>query len=388
VSWVESNLGESCELYQPQTITTKDLIEDGKYLVYGANGVIGKYDKYNHEEPQLLVTCRGATCGSVNISSPFSWINGNAMVVKPKHKEISVRYLEYFFRGAVDLTKAITGAAQPQITRQSLSPIGFKYPQLITQQKIVAKLDAIFAEIDKATAAAEANAKNAEALFQSYLTEIFERGGDGWVEASLQELLDKKWIISHLDGNHGSDYPRKEEFINSGIPYISANCLDGDLLNMDRCKYLSKERASSLRKGLAKNEDVLFAHNATVGPVAILQTKEKVVILGTSLTYYRCDKQYIEPEYLANYMRSAKFKNQYLLIMRQSTRNQIPITKQREFFHIIPPLKVQRELLGKFNVLLEMKFKYESSLINKIKSLSALKNSILQQAFNGELVKD
>ena len=187
MSWKTVALGDVCELYQPQTITTKDLINDGKYPVYGANGVIGRYDKYNHEESQLLVTCRGATCGSVNISEPFSWINGNAMVVKPKIQEIDVRFIEYFFRGAVDLTKAITGAAQPQITRQSLSPIAFRFPPLSIQQKIVSKLDAIFAEIDKATAAAEANAKNAEALFQSYLKEAY-KSDKNWKTVTLGEV--------------------------------------------------------------------------------------------------------------------------------------------------------------------------------------------------------
>ena len=82
--WVEKSLGETCEMYQPKTIGTKDLGPDGPYPVFGANGVIGRYDKFNHEEPQLLVTCRGATCGSVNISEPNSWITGNAMVVRPE----------------------------------------------------------------------------------------------------------------------------------------------------------------------------------------------------------------------------------------------------------------------------------------------------------------
>ena len=36
------------------------MIIDGEFPVFGANGVIGKYDKYNHEDAQLLVTCRGA----------------------------------------------------------------------------------------------------------------------------------------------------------------------------------------------------------------------------------------------------------------------------------------------------------------------------------------
>ena len=171
--WIENTLGKCFELYQPKTITTKDLIEDGKFQVYGANGVIGRYDKYNHEHPQLLVTCRGATCGAVNVSSPFSWINGNAMVVNSKTKDIDVRFVEYFFRGAVDLTKAITGAAQPQITRQSLSPIIFKYPSLKTQQEIVALLDSLSAEIVKSKNSYRIKAVELTTLKQSILKQAF-----------------------------------------------------------------------------------------------------------------------------------------------------------------------------------------------------------------------
>ena len=121
------------------------MVEDGAYLVFGANGVIGRYDKFNHEEPQLLITCRGATCGSVNISEPQSWITGNAMVVRPKNGFIQMRFLEYLFRGGLDISKAITGAAQPQITRTNLAPLEITYPVAVEeQQRIVGILDEAF----------------------------------------------------------------------------------------------------------------------------------------------------------------------------------------------------------------------------------------------------
>ena len=82
-NWTYKKLGEVCEIYQPQTISTEMLVPDGEYLVYGANGIIGRYDKYNHIESEVLLTCRGATCGSINVSVPYSWINGNAMVIHP-----------------------------------------------------------------------------------------------------------------------------------------------------------------------------------------------------------------------------------------------------------------------------------------------------------------
>ena len=137
--WVEKSLGETCEMYQPKTIGTKDLVPDGPYPVFGANGVIGRYDKFNHEEPQLLVTCRGATCGSVNISKPKSWITGNAMVVRPKDHALDLHFLEFVFRGGIDISAAITGAAQPQITRTNLSPLLIRYPKSVTEQTRLAE---------------------------------------------------------------------------------------------------------------------------------------------------------------------------------------------------------------------------------------------------------
>ena len=132
--WVEKTLGETCEMYQPKTIGTKDLVPDGAYPVFGANGVIGRYNKFNHEEPQLLITCRGATCGSVNISEPKSWVTGNAMVVRPLEHSLDLKFLEFVFRGGIDISKAITGAAQPQITRTNISPLLIRFPKSLDEQ--------------------------------------------------------------------------------------------------------------------------------------------------------------------------------------------------------------------------------------------------------------
>ena len=141
--WQKIFLGEVCNLYQPKTIATSCLDSNGKYLVYGANGVIGKYNEYNHKFPEVLITCRGATCGTINISKPFSWINGNAMVVHPKEENL----LDFAFLGkavsAIDYSKVITGAAQPQITRANLQKVQIVIPTLVEQQTIASELDAV-----------------------------------------------------------------------------------------------------------------------------------------------------------------------------------------------------------------------------------------------------
>lgn len=146
--WRELPLGSFCEMYQPQTIGRSDMVDAGPYPVYGANGVIGQYDRFNHAEPQLLVTCRGATCGSLNISAPNSWITGNAMVVRPKDGTLRIKLLMRIFEGAFDFPKVITGAAQPQITRQSFSPAKVKFPSNPEEQ---ARLEVKFDELQAST---------------------------------------------------------------------------------------------------------------------------------------------------------------------------------------------------------------------------------------------
>ena len=77
---MEKGLCEICNPKQWKTISSDMLTENG-YPVYGANGIIGYYTSYNHEEPTILITCRGATCGTLNICESFSYVNGNAMAL-------------------------------------------------------------------------------------------------------------------------------------------------------------------------------------------------------------------------------------------------------------------------------------------------------------------
>lgn len=302
--------------------------------------------------------------------------------------EISEEFL-FWFLSFFDWRKAAENDLKLKgmtLNKAKLRNLVVHYPQSLEEQRrIVCILDEAFAGIAAAKANCEANLRNARALFESYLHSVFSQRGDGWERVTLQTLLDRGWIEGHLDGNHGGDYPRKDEFIGDGVPYISAKCIDDDRLDISRAKHLSPSRAALLRKGLAKNNDVLFAHNATVGPVAILHTEEEKVVLGTSLTYYRCNPAHMLPEYLAQYMRSFEFKAQYLQVMRQSTRNQVPITKQREFFHVVPPLVEQKRLIGSLDGLFEEGKRLESIYQQKLDALEALKKSLLHDAFRGAL---
>jgi type I restriction enzyme, S subunit len=189
--WESFKLLDICEVYQPKTISKKQLIPDGEYNVYGANGIIGRFDKYNHENSEVLITCRGATCGKVNVSKPKSWINGNAMVVTPKTNSLIKSFISYYFQ-SINLSKIITGSAQPQITRTSLDILTIPLPLLPEQHRIVAKIEELFSEMDNAVE----NLRKAKARLKTYRQAVLDKLLNGKKTVSIEKILigiDQGW---------------------------------------------------------------------------------------------------------------------------------------------------------------------------------------------------
>lgn len=172
-TWETARFLDVCEAYQPRTISKAQMKPDGQFPVFGANGKIGFFDEFNHENPELLVTCRGATCGAVNVSEPFSWINGNAMVIKGKSDGYVLDFLKAYFSHGFDFSDVISGSAQPQITRQSLAKLQMPIVPIDEQQTLVRRIEAAFARIDRMVEDATRAAHLLDRLDQRLLAKAF-----------------------------------------------------------------------------------------------------------------------------------------------------------------------------------------------------------------------
>jgi len=181
--WTETTLGELCELYQPETISKAQMDDAAPYIVYGANGPVGRYSKFNHEEPEVVVTCRGATCGVVNMTPPNCWITGNAMVVKPRDSRATKGFLFWALQTSVDVQATISGSAQPQITRTGLEPSRILVPPLAEQKRIV-EIVSSMNDVIQLTEQSVADAKN---LRSGLLSDLLS--GAHEIQASYDSLL-------------------------------------------------------------------------------------------------------------------------------------------------------------------------------------------------------
>lgn len=374
--WRTETLADTCEMYQPKTISGKDMVEDGAYLVFGANGVIGRYDKFNHEEPQLLITCRGATCGSVNVSEPRSWITGNAMVVRSRNGAINRRFLEYLFRGGLDVSTAITGAAQPQITRTNLEPLEISYPDsLAEQQRIVGLLDEAFEGIATAKANAEKNLQNARALFESHLQSVFSQRGKGWVDRQLATLCHEITV-----GHVGS---MKTEYKPDGVPFLRSQNIRPFEVLMENAMFIDQKFHRLLKKSQLRPGDLAIVRTGYPGTAAVIPP-ELPNSNCSDLVIVRPSKE-VDPHFLAAFFNSAFGKQLVLGKIVGAAQKHFNITAAKEVMLHVPPLPEQHEIIKMVAALREETQRLASLYTRKLAALEALKKSLLHQAFSGEL---
>ena len=141
-SWEVGKLGDFVSIVYGKNLPTNKLIDQG-YPVYGGNGIIGYFNEYLYEEPQVLVSCRGAASGKINISTDNSFVTNNSLVLEINKKScITFEYLKYYCLN-YDFTPHVSGSAQPQITIEGLYDAEYLNPP----QKLIHKFSENVREI-------------------------------------------------------------------------------------------------------------------------------------------------------------------------------------------------------------------------------------------------
>ena len=143
--WEVKSIVNYFDIYQPETISNKEFNNSFKFKVYGGGGLIGRYTTYNHEDSEVIISCRGS-CGNIYFTSPRSWITGNAMVVHPLTMHLS-KYFIFEFLKRFGVEKYLTGSVQKQLTRENLSLMNIFVPDNNTLTKFNNLVKSLFDKI-------------------------------------------------------------------------------------------------------------------------------------------------------------------------------------------------------------------------------------------------
>lgn len=371
MNWKRVNLLDISSPKQWKNLPMTELTEEG-YLVYGANGVIGKYPEYTHEFPTLAITCRGATCGSLHITEPKSYINSNAMALDELSPSVHLKFLYYALqkRGFNDV---ISGSAQPQITREGLSKVFIDIPDLPDQIKIATVLS-------KAEAIIKQRKENIDLLDEFLKSTFLKMFGDA---VRNEKNWDKKKIgdVCKVTKLAGFEYTKYIKYQDEGeiIVVRGLNVKEGKI-KLHELKYIDKATSDFLiRSKLFKGDVVITYIGINIGDVAIVEEDNKYhlapnVAKITANSFYEINPTYLLHFLMYNRRLFAKYTT-------NTAKQALNMGNIREVEILIPDNKLQKQ----FELIAQKVDALKEQLKNGLSDLENLYGSLSQRAFKGEL---
>lgn len=259
-----------------------------------------------------------------------------------------------------------------------LKGLEIKYPDFAEQHRIVALLDEAFDGIATAKANAEKNLQNARALFESHLQAVFTERGEGWVETTLCDITGGVFTGPFGSLLHKSDY------VENGIPLVNPAHIMNNGIQPDYRKTVSTETARRLSSYVMQAGDIVIARRGEMGRCALVTDVEAGWLCGTGSFVIkpsnRCD-----PRYLVRLLRSEGCRRRLEEIAGGAVMPNLSNTALGNFAVSLPPIDRQLAVLDEIDSVAAETQRLESLYQRKLAALDELKQSLLHQAFSGQL---
>ncbi|CAJ1884719.1 hypothetical protein OPFLODJI_03569 [Aeromonas hydrophila] len=305
-------------------------------------------------------------------------IASSLVIVRPT-EQVLRGFLSAYFQSDICVNmieKYKNGAAQPNLSAGNLKKFLIPLPPLPEQQRIVAILDEAFEAIAAARANAEQNRQNARALFESYLQSVFSQRGDEWVEKSLEELgtiTSSKRIF-------------KSEYVSAGIPFYRTKEIkelaNGRTISTEL--FIAEERYKDIKSnfGVPKKGDILLTAIGTIGEVWVVDGSGDFYFKDGNVLWFK-NFTSILPTFLKYVLES--FVDSLNKMSHGSAYNALPIQRLKTHKICLPSMIEQEQIVKSLVTLRNETQHLESLYQRKIAALDELKQSLLQQAFSGQL---
>ncbi len=207
----------------------------------------------------------------------------------------------------------------------------------------------------------------------------FQNAGE-WIVTTVGGLIEGGILFPPKDGNHGNMHPKSSDYVANGIPFIMASDLNGGLIDIENCHFITKEQADTLQKGFAKEGDVLLSHKGTVGEVAVVRKiNTPFLMLTPQVTYYRVkDHKQLLNEFMAQLFVAETFQSNLLQVSGGGTRAYIGITEQAKLRMQLPKQITEQKRIASCLSSLDALITAETQ---KLEALKTHKKALMQQLF-------
>lgn len=394
--WVRliGNVNSCLDGYRKPINSSERAKRVGKVPYYGATGQVGWIDDYLTNEHLVLLGEDGAPFLDLLKDKAYiifgeAWVNNHAHILKSYFGEIGNVFLMHYLN-MVDYKDYVKGTTRLKLTQGSMQLMPFPLPPFSEQQRIVERIEELFAKLDEAKERLQEVAdsfavRKAAILHKAFTGELtkqwrLENGvsDESWEDKLLGDVCTvnpKKIDAKNLDDNLEVSF----------VPMAAVSDVLGEIVNHE-VKNLQDVRTgfTNFSKG-----DVIFAKitpcmengkSAIVGPLV-----NDIGYGSTEFYVLRC-KEELNNKYLYHMVRNTTFRAEAKAVMTGVVGQQrVPKTFLQEYQLLLPTLPEQHEIVRLIDDLLARERAAQQAAEQALASIDLMKKSILARAFRGEL---
>lgn len=369
-------------------LPTKQLSDTG-YPVFGANGQIGFYSEYMYKEPQALMSCRGAYSGTMNKSLPYSYVTSNSLIISSPRGLMGTDCIYYLF-SALNVSELISGTAQPQVTVQAFDGFPIPLSPLAEQQRIVDRIESLFAKLDEAKEKAQAvvdsfETRKAAILHKAFTGELTAKwreehgvGMESWHLRTIGEVCENVKV--------GIVIKPSQYYVpqNEGTPaFRSANVRECRIDDFDWV-YLNEKGMKDNSRSIVHTGDVLVVRSGNPGTACVVPERFDGCN-AIDILIAVPNKKIIISDYLCYYTNSPLGKKTVEIGKRGIALTHFNVKGFSQMPINIPTIPEQVVIVRTLGDLFAQEQQAKEAAEAVLDQIDLMKKSILARAFRGEL---
>lgn len=297
------------------------------------------------------------------------------------------KYIFYWTKSLnfYELTNATT---VPALRKTDLENIPIPLPPLNEQQRIVNRIESLFAKLDRAKELIENTLAQFEQnkmaiLHKAFIGELTAKWRkennidlSSWQDYQLKDICEKI-----TDGTHNSP-------INTDLGdymYITAKNIKEEGIDLSKITYVSSDIHEKIyARCNVEFGDVLYIKDGATTGIATINTIKEQFSLLSSVAVLKPKKNKLLAKYLVYKLNSNEVRNMMINNMSGVAITRLTLTKIKRAKMKFPTIEEQQEIVNILDKLLA-KYNKIKNLEQQLEKIELLKKAILAKAFRGEL---
>lgn len=329
-----------------------------------------KIAQYN----DILLSVR-APVGPTNLSPGTVCIGRGLAAIRPDDS-LDLKYLLYYFRYfETQLSAKGTGTTFKAINQKLIKNLEIPIPPLNEQSRIVAHIEELFSELDKAVDTLKTTKEQLAIYRQAVLKDAF---------SCLPDTVEMDKIADMIDPQPSHRTPPEYK---NGIPYIGIGDIDyqNKKINFEDARKVSPEVLDEhLHRYTIHKGDFVMGKIGTIGkPYKI--PDEQNYALSANVILIQPNKEKIYPEFLFWQFSSSLVTKQLTLGAKATSQPAFGIKKARLLSIKICELEKQFKIIKRLEAEMSCCDNIEKTVDTALAQADAMRQSILKQAFEGKI---